>query len=211
MAVIDGDVVMLTTDQAESTRGRILQAAYEQMYANGFGGLRIEAVLKQTQLAKGALYHYFPTKLALGYAVLDEFIMVFFQQTWSEFLAATNDPLLALNNFFQKKCRDVQAGECFNGCPLGNLIQEMSTLDQGFHQRFELVTHNIIAAVAGALRQGQADGIVRQDINPEQMAAFLLASYQGIMGAIKFMKAEQLVSLFAALGDYIEDLRVLKS
>lgn len=211
MAVIDGDFLMLTTDQAESTRERILRAAYEQMYAYGFGGLRIDAVLKQTQLAKGALYHYFPTKLALGYAVLDEFIMVFFQQTWGEFLLASKDPLLALHNFFEKKCSDVQSGECFNGCPLGNLIQEMSTLDQGFHQRFELVTHNIVTAVAGALRQGQVDGIVRQDIHPEQIAAFLLASYQGIMGAIKFMKAEQLVGLFAALENYIESLRVGKS
>lgn len=202
---------MIATDPMESTRARILRAAYEQMYAYGFGGLRIDAVLKQTQLAKGALYHYFPTKLALGYAVLDEFILVFFQQTWGEFLAESKDPLLALNNFFQKKCKDIHAGECFNGCPLGNLIQEMSTLDQGFHQRFELVTHNIITAVASALRQGQTDAIVRQDINPEQIAAFLLASYQGIMGAIKFMKPEQLVSLFAAMSDYIESLRAGKS
>lgn len=201
----------MLTDQAESTRARILQAAHEQMYAYGFRGLRIEAVLQQTQLAKGALYHYFPTKLALGYAVVDECIMGFFQQTWGEFLTATNDPLLALNNFFQKKSADVQAGECFNGCPLGNLIQEMATLDQGFHQRFELVTSNIVAAVAGALRQGQLDAIVRQDINPEKIAAFLLASYQGIMGAIKYMNPEQLVDLFAALGNYVESLRVVKS
>lgn len=188
-----------------------MRAAYEQMYAYGFGGLRIEAVLKQTQLAKGALYHYFPTKLALGYAVLDECIMVFFQQTWGEFLAESNDPLLALQNFFDKKCSDVKNGECFNGCPLGNLIQEMSTLDQGFHQRFALVTHNIITAVAAALRQGQVDALVRQDINPEQTAAFLLASYQGIMGAIKFMAAEQLTDLFAALNNYVESLRAIKS
>ena len=91
----------------ESTRERVLHAAHEEMYEHGFQGLRIDAVLKKTQLAKGALYHYFPTKLALGYAVLDEVIMGFFQTHWSEFLAESNDPLQALKDFFNKKCLEI--------------------------------------------------------------------------------------------------------
>ena len=199
---------MNITGNTESTRERILQAAHEEIYEHGFQGFRIDALLKKTQLAKGALYHYFPTKLALGYAVVDECIMGFFLQTWSEFLAATKDPLIALNEFFQSKCQALQSGECFNGCPLNNLIQEMSTLDEGFHQRFQNVAKNIVMAVATALHQGQLDGIVRKDINPEKIAAFLLSNYQGIMGALKCMQLEQLPDLFDTLHNYIESLRV---
>lgn len=192
----------------ESTRERILQAAHEEMHQHGFQGLRIDAVLKKTQLAKGALYHYFPTKLALGYAVLDEVIMSFFLENWNEFLNASNDPLQALKDFFKKKCGDLQSDECFNGCPLTNLVLEMSTLDDGFRQRLQTVIANIVCTVAMALQQGQADGIVRKDINPQRIAPFILSSYQGIMGTSKCIDSvESIVELFDTLSEYVESLR----
>lgn len=193
----------------ESTRTRILQAAHEEMYEHGFQGLRIDAVLKKTQLAKGALYHYFPTKLALGYAVLDEVIMGFFQENWNEFLGTSNDPLQALKDFFNKKCNDIQTGECTNGCPLTNLIQEMSTLDDGFHQRLQAVITNIVHVVSCALQQGQMDGIVRRDKDPQKTATFLLSCYQGIMGTAKCMQSMELaIGLFDTLCEYIDSLRI---
>lgn len=193
----------------ESTRARILQAAHEEMYEHGFQGLRIDAVLKKTQLAKGALYHYFPTKLALGYAVVDEVIMGYFQQNWGEFLQASNDPLQALKDFFQHKCIELQSGECSNGCPINNLIQEMSMLDEGFQQRLQTLMINIVCTVTLALHQGQIDGIVRSDINVQKNSMFLLSSYQGIMGAAKCMQSvEIVVQLFDALCEYVDTLRV---
>ncbi len=191
-----------------TARERILQAAHEEMYEHGFQGLRIDAVLKKTQLAKGALYHYFPNKLALGYAVVDECIMGYFQQNWHASLSASLDPLQALKDFFQKKCDEVKSGECANGCPLSNLMQEMSTLDEGFHHRLQTVMVNIVTTVAIALHQGQLDGIVRKDINPQKISPFLLSSYQGIMGAAKCTQSTELmVELFDTLGEYVDSLR----
>ena len=203
---------VLPNDVIESTRERILQAAHEEMYEHGFQGLRIDAVLKRTQLAKGALYHYFPNKLALGYAIVDEVIMGFFQENWSGFLGASNDPLQAMKDFFQKKCDDILSGECSNGCPLTNLIQEMSTLDEGFQQRLRGVMTNIVGAVASGIAQGQADGIVRRDKDPQRIATFLFSSYQGIMSSAKCMQSMELaIDLFDTLGEYIDSLRVQKS
>lgn len=192
----------------ESTRTKILIAAHEEMYEQGFQGLRIDAVLKKTDLAKGALYHYFPNKLALGYAVVDEVIMGAFANSWSGFLDASRDPLQAMKGFFEKRCQDVQDGECTNGCPLTNLIQEMSTLDEGFQQRLRNVLGNIVLAVSAGLAQGQQDGIVRKDIDPQTIAIFLLSSYQGIMGTAKCMQSMELaIGLFDTLESYIDSLR----
>ncbi|MES2673179.1 MAG: TetR family transcriptional regulator C-terminal domain-containing protein [Pseudomonadota bacterium] len=192
---------------ATSARERILQAAHEEMYEHGFQGLRIDAVLKKTQLAKGALYHYFPNKLALGYAVVDERIMGEFQQNWSASISFSLNPLQALKDFFQKKCGELQSGECANGCPLTNLMQEMSTLDDGFHQRLQTVMMSIVSTVATALHQGQADGIVCKDINPQKISLFVLSSYQGIMGVAKCTQSIALtVELFDTLAEYVDSL-----
>lgn len=196
------------TIPSKETRARILQAAHEEMYEHGFQGLRIDAVLKKTQLAKGALYHYFPNKLSLGYAVVDEVIVSYFKENWNDFLSTSNDPLLALKDFFQKKCADVQSGECGNGCPISNLIQEMSTQDTGFHDRLQNVLETIVTVVATALHRGQIDGIVRVDINPQKISIFLLSTYQGIMGVVKCMNSPGLlVDLFDTLGSYVDTLR----
>jgi TetR/AcrR family transcriptional regulator, transcriptional repressor for nem operon len=67
---------------------------------------------------------------------------------------------------------------------------------------------NIVMAVSTGLQQGQQDGIVRKDIDPQTMSIFLLSSYQGIMGTAKCMQSMELaLSLFNTLGDYIDSLR----
>ncbi len=206
------NIATSTEIPVESTRERILQAAYEEMYEHGFQGLRIDAVLKKTQLAKGALYHYFPTKLTLGYAVLDEVIMGHFQANWSQYLRETNNPLQALKDFFNQKFSDTQTGECVNGCPLTNLIQEMSTLDEGFQQRLKTVMFDIVSTVAEALHQGQTDDMVRKDVSTKSVAAFLLCSYQGVMGAAKCMQSVDVArDLFNSLNIYVDSLATEKS
>lgn len=200
---------MVTERNAEQTRSRILEAAYEEIYENGYQGMRIDAILQKTNLAKGALYHHFPNKLALGYAVVDEVLMGYFEEVWRGFLEQDNDPLTALQKLFHSKAEHFQSEDTFNGCPLNNLNQEMSAIDEGFHERLHLVMESTLSTLVQALQQGQQDHIVRTDINVEKISLFLLSSYQGIMGTAKCLQAPQILSdLFGTLNDYIDTLRL---
>ena len=58
----------------ESARSRILRAAFEEIYRHGYQGTRVDAILAETGLTKGAFYHHFSSKQDLGYAVVDEFL-----------------------------------------------------------------------------------------------------------------------------------------
>ncbi|WP_331344530.1 TetR/AcrR family transcriptional regulator [Cellvibrio sp. UBA7661] len=199
---------MATERNAEHTRTRILEAAQEEIYQNGYQGMRIEAILQKTHLAKGALYHHFPNKLALGYAVVDEILMTHIQTNWNEYASKYSDPLTAIQQMFLDKAECYKNEECFKGCPLNNLNQEMAAIDQGFHERLEKVMESIYQSIVGSLELGQQQGHVRADINPTKIAMFIMASYQGIMGAAKCMQAPELLSdLFGTLNDYIDTLR----
>lgn len=199
---------MVTERNPEQTRTRILEAAHEEIYQNGYQGMRIEAILQKTNLAKGALYHHFPNKLALGYAVVDEILMAHFEEVWNKFLDENKDPLTAMQKLFAWKTECFQEESCFNGCPLNNLTQEMSALDSGFHQRLRKVMEAIINSISNALVQGQVDGYVRKDLNAHQSALFLHCCYQGIMSTAKCMQAPQLLpDLFSTLVGYIDTLR----
>jgi TetR/AcrR family transcriptional regulator, transcriptional repressor for nem operon len=199
---------MVTERNAEHTRTRILEAAYEEIYENGYQGMRIEAILQKTGLAKGALYHHFPNKLSLGYAVVDEIIIEHIQSNWAEYASAYPNPLTAIQQLFLGKADKFKNEACFKGCPLNNLNQEMATIDQGFHERLGQAMETIHTSIVGAIEQGQRQGDVRKDINPAKTALFIMASYQGIMGAAKCMQAPELLSdLFGTLNDYIDTLR----
>ena len=58
----------------ERTRGRLLQAAFQEIHRSGFRSADLDAILAKAGVTKGALYYHFDNKEALGYAVVDEVI-----------------------------------------------------------------------------------------------------------------------------------------
>jgi hypothetical protein len=65
------------------------------------------------------------------------------------------------------------------GCPLVNLAQEMSPLDEQFRKRLERIFRGWQEGVAMVLRRGQSQGTVRRDLVPEETATFLIAMVEG--------------------------------
>ena len=66
-----------------------------------------------------------------------------------------------------------------NSCPLLNLAQEMSPLDEQFRKRLEMLFLAWQKGVAALLRKGQSQGTVRRERNPDETASFLIAMVEG--------------------------------
>lgn len=195
------------TDNSLQTRDRILQASFDEMYVNGFQGMRIDAILKRTGLAKGALYHHFPNKKSLGYAVVDE---CFRQRFLShiEILDSVDHEIDGLCQIIQKRCDTITDEEVCLGCPVHNLSQEMTGLDEGFKDRLCQLHEDKADMIATALRNGQARDHVRKDIDPEAVAGFCVSSYHGVVAAAKCMQSRDIfVSFMAVLVDYLQTLK----
>ncbi len=199
---------MIAERNSELTRERILNAAFHEIHVHGFQGMRVEQILASTGLTKGALYHHFTGKQALGYAVVEEIIQNYNVSTWREPLLASNDPIATLQQILNSSCTGHSDEEITRGCPLNNLAQEMSGLDEGFHQRLHQIYVNWSEAIASALAAGQKDGTVRADIDNASVALFIVSSTQGMLGAAKCLQSsDTLQRLVATLCDYIESLR----
>jgi len=199
---------MIAERNPEQTRERILKAAFDEIHTHGFQGMRVEQILSSTGLTKGALYHHFSGKRALGYAVVEEIIQKFNVSTWREPLVASSDPIATLQQILNSSCTGHSDEEIMRGCPLNNLAQEMSGLDEGFHERLQQIYMKWSETIASALAAGQKDGIVRADIDTVNVAMFIVSSIQGMLGAAKCMQSsDTLQRLSATLCDYIESLR----
>jgi len=163
----------------ERTRERLLQAAFREVYKVGFQSAGIDTILAATNVTKGALYYHFENKEALGYAIIEEIVAKLPRDRWLLPLQQSKDkdPIDALIGIVQAipaRPRDVKGG-----CPLVNLAQEMSQLDEQFRKRLERIFQAWQEGIAMALRRGQSQGTVRRDLVPEETASFLIAMVEG--------------------------------
>lgn len=172
-----------TSRNSERTRGLLLQAAFQEIYRSGFRSADLDAILAAVGVTKGALYYHFDNKEALGYAVLDEVMASDLHQKWVQPLRNTKDPIGALVRIVQSE--SLKREDVRRGCPLLNLSQEMSGLDEGFRRRTARLFRDWHDAVARALREGQKRGLVRNDIDANETATFLIATYEGYVALTK--------------------------
>ncbi len=121
----------------DRSRKEILDAAFMEIFNKGFQGVSVDDTVAKTKLTKGAFYHQFPTKLDLGYALVDEVIRPMIIDRWIRPLDAYENPFDGI--LFQMKVLigDGDLAHLKLGCPLNNLVQEMSPIDQGFHKRLK--------------------------------------------------------------------------
>jgi TetR/AcrR family transcriptional repressor of nem operon len=166
-----------TPRDPERTRARLLRAAFQEMHRSGFRNADLDAILARAGVTKGALYYHFDNKEALGYAVVDEVIASNLHQKWVQPLRNANNPIDVLIRIIQSE--SLKRDDVQRGCPLLNLSQEMSGLDEGFRRRTAKVYKDWHDAMAEALREGQKRRVVRSDINANETATFLIAAWEG--------------------------------
>src|SRR5436309_903296 len=117
----------------DATRKKILAAAFAEFYKHGFQGGSLNQIVETAGTTKGALFHHFAGKQELGYAVVDEIIGPILEQRWLAPLAEPKDAVAEMKRVFRHLVKeDIRSGAYRQGCPLNNLAQEMSPLDEGF-------------------------------------------------------------------------------
>jgi len=174
----------------ERTRERLLQAAFREVYRFGFQSAGVDTILAATNVTKGALYYHFDSKEALGHAIVEEIIAKLTHDKWLVPLERGKDPINTLIGIVRRT--SVRAEDVNGGCPLVNLAQEMSPLDEKFRTRLEAIFRAWQEGIATALRRGQAEGTVRRDLVAEETAGFLIAMYEGYVLLAKNAQDTQL-------------------
>jgi AcrR family transcriptional regulator len=195
--------------EPDVTRDKLLRSAFTEIYRHGFQGASLDVILQKAGVTKGALYHHFPDKSALGYAVVDEVVTGLLLERWLGLLQRqSGDPVTALQHMLRERIAQLGGHEVELGCPLNNLGQEMSPLDRGFRRRIGATFETWIDGFARVLERGQKERTIRKDVDPRRIAAFLVASIEGSFGLAKSSGSEPLLrSNLETLSLLLESLR----
>ncbi|MEN8178736.1 MAG: TetR/AcrR family transcriptional regulator [Pseudomonadota bacterium] len=176
----------------DKTRRELLEAAYTEIHLQGFQAASLNAILNKAGVTKGALYHYFRSKKELGYAVLDEWIQPYLKSTWIEPLNnQTLPPIERLKQTISQAAEQLDEQEIQLGCPLNNLAQEMSPIDEGFRRRTDKLYQAWLESITATLAEGQESGSIRKDIDPADTALFIVAALEGCISIAKNAQSQE--------------------
>jgi len=187
------------------TRQSILEKNYEAIHKHGFQGVRPDKVIGELGITKGAFYHYFPSKLELGYAVVDEIIAPRYTGLWQQLDHYQGHPVEGIIWSLEYIRSGTSEQGCALGCPLNNLINEMAPLDEGFRRRLQGIMESMHGAIHRALKRAADKGLLNRTIDAESYAYYVLAAMEGCFSVGKSMQRK--AAFDAAMNELIAALR----
>jgi TetR/AcrR family transcriptional repressor of nem operon len=202
-------VMNISAKTPDLTRQKLLEAAFDEIHRNGFQAASLTQILADTGLTKGALYHHFPDKKALGLAVVEEMIRPSLAAMMFDPLAETRQPLAAMQAMLTAKASETDPWVVTLGCPLNNLMQEMSPVDETFRLNLNGLFQDWVTVVKSALTRGKKSGEVRKDIDSAETAFFIVSALEGCIGMSK--NTQSVAAYRGCLGQLIRYLETLKA
>lgn len=192
----------------DKTRAHILDVAFGEIYRHGFQGVSVDDIVKKTNLTKGAFYHHFPTKMELGYALVDDVIKPMVIDRWISPLVTQKNPLNGILKQMQIHIVDMPSEKLRHGCPLNNLVQEMAPLDRVFKSKLSAALNLWINETEKLLKCAQDEGHLKKSVKTRQLAQFVVMAHEGFFGMLKGTDDPTAADgLYSSMKNYFDELR----
>lgn len=179
----------------ETTRATIIREGARLIHRKGYNATGLSDILTAARVPKGSFYFYFKNKEDFGLAVIDHYAEAI-AAMGSSYLGDINRPPMQRLAAFMDGFTDVFAKMEFTcGCPIGNLMQEMSDLNEAFRERVGRVYALMVEAIAQCLAEAKEQGDIPEDLDAAQTAQFILNSWEGAIMHMKLVKDDTPLTL----------------
>mgnify|MGYP000851822450 CR=1 FL=1 len=187
------------TTAHRDTRTALIWHGTAVLTEQGFAGTGIEPLLSQVGVPKGSFYHYFPSKEAFGYAVLDHYAAYFARklERWLE--DEHRPPLERLAAFIADASAGMARHDFRRGCLVGNLGQELGAAHDGFRERLEAILGDWQDRVRRCLEAARARGDLAPAADCRAWAEFFWIGWEGAVLRAKLTRCGAPLERFAEL------------
>ncbi|SCB10415.1 TetR/AcrR family transcriptional regulator [Rhizobium multihospitium] len=164
------------------TRRKIVETAFECFSRNGYGETTTLDIKHVAGVTGGAFSHHFQTKKELCLAVIRGPLRAAIEITWINPVVGAPDTLVGIEDAFRAIIADL--GSTISGCPLNNLVLELSAQDDDLRSEMAMIFDEWRQAIARKFSLDFARiGIL--DAQPDHLASLVIATYSGAMTMAK--------------------------
>lgn len=175
-----------------NTRKAVLDAAMKLFIERGFNACSVQDITDAASVPKGSFYNHFKSKEILAAEILTEYGK---GNTDRSILTNPDIPALtrlkkhfaALNEYFSR---------CNDGCLVGKFMAEVSDETPQLREGLLSVLNVWGEQISTAIVDGQAQGSIRKDLKADDLAAFLIDSYEGAILRMRVEKSPRALKFF---------------
>lgn len=171
-----------------SLRNDILAAGLRVMFRQGFEGSGVRDIVAAANAPQGSFTNHFRSKEAFAAEVLD----LYFAHVRGLVAEALDDHTLPprdrLRRYLDLITDRLAADQFTRGCLIGDFSVETTQISEALRTRLVDVYREWLAPFAACIAEGQRDGSIADRFPPDDLADFLIASWEG---AILRMKVER--------------------
>ena len=148
--------------RTSDARERLIHSAIELIHARSYASVGVNELCENAGVKKGSFYHFFPSKIDLTAAALDEVAGWYQRDIYAPAFAKDLPPLERIQRYFQLvyeyHAALTEASGRMGGCHFGNLAVEMSTQDEVIREIVKGMFESGVALFEQALREAVAAG-----------------------------------------------------
>ena len=171
-----------------SLRDQILDAGLKVMFRKGYVGSGVRDIVAEASAPQGSFTNHFRSKERFAREVLDRY----FEHTRTLVAQALDDtsrsPRERLRRYLDTITERLAADGFTRGCLIGDFSLEAAPVSAMLRERLAAIFAEWRTPFAACIAEAQAAGEVAADFDPDDLAEFLLASWEG---AILRMKVER--------------------
>jgi len=194
--------------KSELTKQNIVNTAFQLFYENGFKSTSINDVMKATKMTKGAFYHHYKSKEQLGIEVIENKIQKRVFDGMIAPLKETGNAMEILENTFLNRIKSFPFHEKKHGCPMNNFINEIGDYEASYQTALKKLIEDWKLAIIKLIERGQKENQIKQNINSEALAVYLISSFEGIRGIRKLYDNDEIIEQYIqGLSLYLQQIK----
>jgi len=183
----------------ETTRQKLIDATFEEVFSHGYQGAALVDILRNAGVHKGSMYHHFSSKKEMALAAIQEKISTRNFEKYSKILKLSSGYLETLLAAF----KDTTQRDFKRGCPIANIVQEMSNLDEDFNKTMKLIYEELRRYIKDILDKAIEVKEMRA-CDTKKLALFITAALEGAILSVKASgNPQEYVDSVEILEDYL--------
>lgn len=171
-----------------SNRDAIKAAGLRVMFRQGYHGTGVRDVVAEARVPQGSFTNHFRSKEVFAAEVLDDYFAHTIRLVEQAFGDPDLPPRERLLRYLEIITERLSADDFTRGCLIGDFSLETSQASELLRRRLCEIYVEWLKPFAACIAEAQQAGAIPAQFAPDELAEFLLASWQG---AILRMKVER--------------------
>ena len=180
----------------QTTREHLIETGLQRIHRIGYTATGVKEILDLAEVPKGSFYHYFPSKEAFVQEVLQRYASREAQRLETVLGDDKLPPLKRLRKYFNELISVYGQKGPISGCLLGKMSVEVAAQSPEIQSLLSSAFGHWQKAIAALLRSAVDQGELPRSTKADDLASFLVNSWEGALVRSQAEKSDQPLGTF---------------